>query len=401
MSDEHIRYAYRICPCFPYDIEGIQTWLEDMASQGLVLEADGTFLGIFTFQKTTPKKYRYRLAPLKEQKGFFSDSLDGPNPEEQEFSEKCGWQYLVRYGHFYIYRTADDHARPLHTDPSVHVMALAAIKKQQISTLITLVLNFFIYSFLSTNIFSFFRSGAVIGLGFVLCLIILGLFFIGEPIGGLIYLSRYQKKLRSSNDLDQPKPWRSKAIVTICIKCVPWIAFLALLSFWGISLNHASCTVDVEYFTPTTAFADLRSMFPEGEIKRTNMGDYNTAVAYSTALSSNIEWNEAADITDNTGSYYGILRMEYHDTVSPLFAKGLADDYYRSERLRYRGKRFENLEAPETRLDEVRIYSSYGILHVLIQHEDVVVHAVVTVSQQGQNNQWQRWIFAMEDILLH
>ena len=75
MSDENIRYAYRICPCFSYDIEGIQTWLEDMASQGLVLEADGTFLGIFTFQKTTPKKYRYRLAPIKEQKGFFSDSL--------------------------------------------------------------------------------------------------------------------------------------------------------------------------------------------------------------------------------------------------------------------------------------------------------------------------------------
>ena len=50
MSDKSIRYAYRICPCFSYDVEGIQTWLEDMATQGLVLEADGTFLGIFTFQ---------------------------------------------------------------------------------------------------------------------------------------------------------------------------------------------------------------------------------------------------------------------------------------------------------------------------------------------------------------
>ena len=46
MSDDKIRYAYRFCPCFRYDIEGIQTWLEDMAAQGLVLEADGIFLGI-------------------------------------------------------------------------------------------------------------------------------------------------------------------------------------------------------------------------------------------------------------------------------------------------------------------------------------------------------------------
>ena len=400
MTDENIRYAYRICPCFSYDIEGIQSWLEDMASQGLVLEADGTFLGIFTFQKTTPKKCRYRLAPVKEQKGFFSDSLDGPNLEEQEFSEKCGWQYLVRYGHFYIYRATDDHARPLHTDPAVHVMALAAIKKQQISTIITLVLHFLIYSFLSSNVFSFFRSGAVIGLGFVLSLITLGLFFIGKPILSLIYLSRYQKKLRCGNDLDQSKPWRSKVILTTCAKCVPWIAFLLLLSFWGISWNHAAHSVDVEYFTATTAIADVKSIFPEGDIKRINMGDYNTAVAYSTALSTNIEWNESADITDDTGSYHCILRMEYHNTISPFFAKGLADDYYRSERLRYHGKRFEDIDAPETQLDQVRVYSSYGILHVLIQHEDVVVHAVISISQQGEGNQWQRWLFAMEDILL-
>ena len=400
MSDEKIRYAYRICPCFPYDIESIQTWLEDMASQGLVLEADGTFLGIFTFQKTTPKKCQYRLAPMKEKKGFFSDSLDGPDAEEQEFSQQCGWEYLVRYGNFYIYRATGDDVRPLHTDPAVHSMALEALKKQQRGSVISLILNFIIYSLVSHNLFSFFRSGAVIGLGFILSLITLGLFFIGMPILSLLYLSRYQKKLLCGNELDQPKSWRSKAILAKCAKCIPWIAFLALITFCGISWNHAAQTVDVEYFTATTAFADLRSMFPEGEIKRINMGDYNTAVAYSTALSTNIEWNEAADITDDTGSYYGILRMEYHDTISPFFAKGLADDYYRDERLRYHGKRFEDMEAPETQLEQVRIYSSYGILHVLIQHEDIVVHAAISISQQGENNQWQRWLFAMEDILL-
>ena len=34
MSDEIIRHAYRTCPCFSFDVEGIQTWLEDMAAQG-------------------------------------------------------------------------------------------------------------------------------------------------------------------------------------------------------------------------------------------------------------------------------------------------------------------------------------------------------------------------------
>ena len=50
MSDaEERKRAYRLAPCPAYDIEGTESWLEDMAEKGLVLSGDGFFCrgGVF------------------------------------------------------------------------------------------------------------------------------------------------------------------------------------------------------------------------------------------------------------------------------------------------------------------------------------------------------------------
>ncbi len=401
MSGENIRYAYRICPCFAHDVEGIQTWLEDMAAQGLVLEADGTFLGIFTFQKTTPKKYRYRLAPIKEKGGFFSDTADGPSEEEQEFSQNCGWKYLVRYGSFYIYRATGENVRPLHTDPAVHAMALDAIRKKQRDAIISTVINFIVYTVLCNNLFSFFRSGAVIGLVFLLSILGFGGWMIGSSIAAIIRLSRYQKRLRNGDHLEQQKKWKDRAFFVRCSKLFPLLCLLALLAGWLNSLSMTDNNIPLTEYPQDPPFAVLKDIFPEAEIDRTaDFGDYNTVIHYHTALAENYEWRQAATVSTETGSYHCILRIEHHQTVGKLWAKGLFWDYFIYERLHYQGKRYEELEVPKTGFDEVKVYSSYGILHVLIRQDDTVTHATVSITQQGQNNQWQRWLDAMETKLL-
>ncbi len=401
MSDENIRYAYRLCPCFAYDVEGIQTWLEDMAAQGLILEADGTFLGIFTFRKTTPKKHQYRLAPIKEKKGFFSTSSDGPDEEEQEFSKKCGWEYLVRYGHFYIYRSTGDDIRPLHTDPAVHAMAIGALKKQQRGAIISTVLNFLIYALISHELFSFFRSGTVIGLTFLLSLIGYGFWLIGSSIAAIIRLSRYQKRLRSGDALEQPKNWKEKAVFVRCIKLLPLVCVLVFLISWLNSLSITYKGIPLTEYSQDPPFAVLEDIFPEAEIDRSdNFLDYNTVIHYSTALSENYEWRQEATVSTDSGSYHCILRIEHHETVGKLWAKGLFQDYYIYERLRYRGKRYEESEAPLTGFDEVRVYSSYGILHVLIRQDNAVTHATVSITQKDQHNRWQLWLDAMKTKVL-
>ena len=401
MSDEKMRYAYRVCPCFSYDIEGMQTWLEDMAAQGLVLEADGTFLGVFTFQKTAPRRCFYRLVPIKQPQGFFSDDHDAPNAEEQEFSEKCGWEYLVRYGSFYIYRATSPDARPLHTDPAVHAMALEHLKKQKRSAVFTTVFNFILYSLITHELFNFFRAGAIIGLIFLLNLIVFGIWMVGSSIGAVVRLSRYQKRLQQGDELDGAKNWKEKAFWVRCAKLLPTVCFFVFLFAWFHSLSMTYTGIPLTEYPQDPPFAVLEDIFPEAQIDRTaNFGDYNTVVHYSTALSENYEWRQEDTVSSDTGSFHCILRIEHHETVGKLWAKGLFWDYYTHERLRYRGKRYQELEAPPTEFDDVKVFNSYGILHVLIRQDHTVTHATVSITQQGKNNQWQLWLTAMEDKLL-
>ena len=51
MTEQKERLVYRTCPCFTNDIEGIQTWLEDLAKEGLFPQPDSRFLSVFSFRK--------------------------------------------------------------------------------------------------------------------------------------------------------------------------------------------------------------------------------------------------------------------------------------------------------------------------------------------------------------
>ena len=400
MSDESIRYAYRLCPCLTYDVEGIQTWLEDMAAKGLVLEAGGAFLGFFTFRKTTPRKQTYRLAPIQQKKGFFSETTDDPDEEEQEFSKRCGWEYLVRYGSFYIYRATAEDVRPLHTDPTVHAMALGALKKELRSTVISKVLGILAYSVLSHNLFSFFRSGAIIGLLFLLNLIGFACWLIGSSIAAVVRLSRYQKRLRSGDGLDRWKDWKERALIVRCWKFLPLVCALIFAITWLNSLSLTYEGTPLTEYSQDPPFAVLEDIFPEAEIDRSaDFLDYNTVIHYSTALSENYEWRQEDTVATAGGSYHCILRIEHHKTVGSLWAKGLFHDYFIFERLRYRGKQYEAVEIPETDFDDVRVYSSYGILHVLIRQDNTVTHATISITQKDQSNLWQLWLDAMEEKL--
>ena len=56
----------RLPPCPPYDVEGMESWLSDMAAKGWRLEPDDFFFGLASFSRTEPGPVRYRLeASLK------------------------------------------------------------------------------------------------------------------------------------------------------------------------------------------------------------------------------------------------------------------------------------------------------------------------------------------------
>lgn len=388
------KYVHRTCPCCKWDVEGIQTWLEDMAAKGLHLEPDGGLFGVFSFLQGEPKKVRYRLTPVKEKRGFFADN-DIPDQEEQEFSESCGWEYVLRYGFFYIYRAMDPEARPLHTDPRVHALAMKALGRQQASALLSQVIFWAIWLGLrGSSALSVFRAAAVIGPMFVLSMAGLLAWAVGSMVVFLLKVGLLRKRLLGGDLLEEKKEWKKNALKVRLSRLIPWALAALLLVGAGRSWKLSYERTPVEYY-PHPTFPTVSTLFPGEEPKRLNMGDYNTYVQYGNLLATNTEWNESATVGDT----HCILRIQFHSTCWGWLAKGLADDYYRYERFRYNGKRFEELEAPETELDSVRVYSSYGITHVLIQHGRIVIDAVVSISDGDQNNNWQLWLEAMEKIL--
>ena len=57
------KLVHRLIPCPQYDVSGMECWLSDMAKQGLLLQKDGFFAGVATFEKVSPQRVKYRLQP--------------------------------------------------------------------------------------------------------------------------------------------------------------------------------------------------------------------------------------------------------------------------------------------------------------------------------------------------
>ena len=399
MSEEtKERRAYRICPCSSYDAEVIQSWLEDLSREGLLLEKEGFFGGIFTFLHAAPQRAVYRLEPVQK-KGSIFDDINQPEPEILELSEQLGWEFLVRYGMFYIFRSTDPHPRELHTDLEVQTIALDAVRKRQRSTLLCSVAMVCSWFFLRSYGFRYiFRNAITISPVYTAAYLLFILWLVLDPIRALVQLHTYRKRLLAGDALTRKSDWKHRSSMHIFYRVMPAVLVLLIIICPLSTLIRTAERTPLEDYSTDPPFVTVADMIPDGKYENPGrtIGDYNTMLLWSTSLApTNIEWDEQAKVTGADGSVYsGILHIDYHDTLSPWLAEGLFQDYYTYEVNRYSGKRFEDLESPQVAADDIRVFSSYGILHILLRQDDVVLHATVLLTDQEENPLWEEWAVA-------
>lgn len=104
----------RFTPVSMYDAQGLESWLEDMAKQGLFLKKFGAAWCVF--ERGPAQALRYRVEPVREQD--CGDFL-GRSPMKELYQD-FGWSYTASIGNaMFIFSTGDRNAPELHTDPEL------------------------------------------------------------------------------------------------------------------------------------------------------------------------------------------------------------------------------------------------------------------------------------------
>jgi hypothetical protein len=263
---EERKRAYRLAPCPAYDIEGTESWLEDMAEKGLVLSGDGFFAGVACFWKTEPRQLRYRLEAAPEGTGLWSGNGGLPAEEAVEINEAYGWKYVANRGQFHIYCTDDPSAREMHTDPDVQALALNIANKRARANMITALIYFMIFPLIHL------RGGVLLtavhmGSGLMLGGLLLVLIALGRTVARVLHLRRLRKRL-SAGEAPHRKNWRRRALyhrlsrpIFIGLTII-WLGFF----FQGWSNENLGGNImPLEEFTGQIPFATLADMVPAGE----------------------------------------------------------------------------------------------------------------------------------------
>ena len=385
MSERKVERCYRLPPCPPYDVEGTESWLNDMAHDGWILAEDGIFGGVATFEKSEPVNMKHRLTAAKKGTGLWSENNGDPDAEEIEHSAMYGWEYIARRDGFHIYRSADPEARELDTDPEVQVMALKMLRKRQRGSwgewLFWIVYTF--YRLMSGQLILsmiFAKSWfMLIAFGVVLW------FLINSVIRALHY-RKLGKKLVEQGHLDSGKNWRKNAASYQIGRFVRYGLVIALIM---ILFANITSTVLGEKESPIAEFREEPPFatitdFAEGEYELENYGSWaNNVIHWSDWIAPDCwRWHEIAKVTTEDGIINGGLYIDYFETVSPAVAKLAAKEYYRDAKWE-RWERLYNLDDDFEILDVTLPEADFAVAymdeihmpHVILQRGNIVINA--------------------------
>ena len=107
-----MKSVYKLTPVSDYDIQGTESWLQDMALRGLYLKK---YRSLFcTFTPGPARKTRYRIEPCRR-------AVDDDLPCAMlDLYEEYGWECVGDINReMLIFSTQDENAPELHTDPVI------------------------------------------------------------------------------------------------------------------------------------------------------------------------------------------------------------------------------------------------------------------------------------------
>lgn len=119
------------------DYAAIQEHLEDMATQGWMLDKPGNL--IWRFHRIEPQKLRFAVTFFPNASDFDPGPTDGQQMLE-EMSSRQGWILAARWGQMMIFYSTDENPVPIETDPVAQMETIhRAMKKSMLPSQLLLL----------------------------------------------------------------------------------------------------------------------------------------------------------------------------------------------------------------------------------------------------------------------
>ena len=374
--------VYRLVPCPWYDVEGIESWLESMAQEGLFLRKEAHFGGFTSFEQGEPKTVRYRLEAAQRSTSFLSESGGEPDAEAVEMSGELGWEYLTKCGQFYIYACDDPDAPELNTDPSVQAMALSYVRKDGRDSAIVNVL----WVLLLLGLTWYGRCWLLLALQYSSWLVLLtAVMIIGEMVFGIkrvLMIRRLRKKLLEGNQPDRKKDWKKHAFgyragrLLNVLVAVVWV--VGACAYWMNSVENPN-EIPITEYQGELPYLRLSEIGVEGSFDRDKAMDYTNKITVSSdwLAGTVIQSNESGEFTMEDGRRIDCaMYVTYTDMRADWLARELAAEYPISSKREVKKDRFQFFDIPsaeELGVDSAVAYSAYpmGCAVVLVKGSEV------------------------------
>ena len=319
------RGAVRLIPCADYDIEGLQSYFEEMAAKGLHLKKDGIFAHFASFERGEPREVRYRM-DVKEKRSPIMDGDNGrPTDEQIELCGELGWEYVDSIDVFHIFHTYDAAAPELNTDAALQSIAARRIVRSQIESVLVLCFWLLIYPVLKLDGLLL-PTMFTVGTDVMLLAFIIDIWWIAGSIARLIYLSRIKKRLEAGESIVRRVKRSSARYIA------PHIAFAVLaaatvclfITRWS---EADKGRIPLEEYAGELPFATIADIVP-GEYERIGFPVTDGIQTRSDILAPVvIDFREYAAVTVTGGkAFSGGLLIDYYETVSPRLARATAEE---------------------------------------------------------------------------
>lgn len=394
--EKKIRKYHRLAPCPHYDVERIESWLTDMASEGFHLEKEPTFMGFFAFTKGEPKNVRYRLEPKQ---SMAEEDSEKPDHEAQALYAEYGWEFVAAYGLFYIYRSVSPDAREMNTDPQVQAVAMKGAFKQLILPLIVCILSFrnSMTRLFSEPIRYLVTQGIVYTAGFFLVMV-------GAAVLTLVrftHLIHLRQKLKNDIPLDHKKPWRKRAFFSRFVKVFGWSFYVFILV---VILTHCASSFEDDHkigeYTTDPPFVTIADLAPDGNYTLNNGDVGGTVVEQDSYLAPlYMEWHEDATVVTPDGrTIDGRLDVIYYETKAPWIAEGLAKEFYKRAQGAYA---FGPWETPDVDVDYAIAYTAQNSGHptIIMQHGNIFIQGYIDIFDDAGSVCLDQWARQMAEMM--